>query len=479
MIRSGAEQRRARLVVDLGRRDDAQTADRLPVEGSSRLAGGAVDHQVGGLVVHAAVDVHATVVGQAAVEQRARHPVGIAVRAGSTHVADRADRQLFAEQPSVVRWVWAAGRAPEVDQLAHHVAQRLVDRARLGVVQQVRRVLRDAVGQFVPDDVVGVGIAGAVEHLVAVPERVGVGGAVRAESNGRLQRHAGVVDAVAAQHARVEVVGHSREFVRDVHLGRGDRSGALGADRRGARRRRGVVVVAHPTVLGVSAAGEVEDHRAVTSIDEDHTVDVADVGTNVHLPDEADVVGGPLVTGRRSDQRRVVDDELGCLDGQLTGVHVVGACGDAHGGRPGGARRNGRLGLDPCGCARLAGGRTNGTVVVDLDRDLTAEHRHVVHDLTEPHRVGADAVDHARRVEVGGVLHTERRSDPVEEAVGDRLEVVVTRGGERSCRRSDERDVAGGRTDPHVRRAARELSHRDDRAGSRGHSRHPARPFVR
>ena len=78
---------------------------------------------------------------------------------------------------------------PVVDDLAHDVGQRLVDRAGLAPVEEVGVVLDDAVGHLVADDVVGGGEALAVEHADAVPERVRAAGRRPAAANGVAVAH--------------------------------------------------------------------------------------------------------------------------------------------------------------------------------------------------------------------------------------------------------------------------------------------------
>ena len=65
------------------------------------------------------------------------------VRAATDHV--------FAEEPPHARVV--VGRAVgQINQFAKQVGERLVDGTRLVVVEEVRRELRHAVRQLVPDD---------------------------------------------------------------------------------------------------------------------------------------------------------------------------------------------------------------------------------------------------------------------------------------------------------------------------------------
>ena len=110
----------------------------------------------GGLVVDAAVDVDTAIVSGAAIEHRAD---------GSSCRGRRSCRRLMsAGRQSAVAPRPSSGPAP--GPFAHraersasspiHVGHRLVDRARLGVVHQLRRVLVTAWVKLVRDDIVGI-----------------------------------------------------------------------------------------------------------------------------------------------------------------------------------------------------------------------------------------------------------------------------------------------------------------------------------
>ena len=176
------EHRGLDLVVDAGGLVGAQARHRAAVEGA------AVGDQEGGLVVHAAVRVDAARVGLGGVRGvvGARHAIRIAVRARGLHVADRPDaRDVLAELPLHLRRV-VARAVGLVDQLAEDIGERFVDRARLVVVEEVGAEVGDAVSQLVPDDVVRRRVALAVDHLLAVPERVlDTGTSARDRSTGR------------------------------------------------------------------------------------------------------------------------------------------------------------------------------------------------------------------------------------------------------------------------------------------------------
>ena len=136
-----------------------------------------------------------------------------------------------------------------------HVGHRLVDRPGLVPVDEAGGVLGDAVGQLVRDHVVGRGVARAVDHLVAGPERVVQrAGARRAVVGGGAQLAAvaevgadqrGEVD---AERAGVPVRGGAAEVVGLVGVGDAGRRTALdpvvqprlgtGRSRSAGRRRR-------------------------------------------------------------------------------------------------------------------------------------------------------------------------------------------------------------------------------------------------
>src|SRR5437660_220548 len=81
------------------------------------------------------------------------------------------------EQP--VGFICRLVQLPLLDQAAEHVRYRLIERAGLSVVLEVRRRAGDAVRQLVADHVEAAGeaeedltVAVAVDHLTPVPERV-------------------------------------------------------------------------------------------------------------------------------------------------------------------------------------------------------------------------------------------------------------------------------------------------------------------
>ncbi len=124
---------------------------------------------------------------------------------------------------------------PLLDERAEHVRQGLVEGARLGVVLQVRGVLRDAVAELVPGDVEAAGergeqdaVAVPVHHLLAVPERVVV---LVAVMDGRHHAQPGAVDRVAAVRGLEEVERRAEPVVGLVGRLVAAGGGALGADR--------------------------------------------------------------------------------------------------------------------------------------------------------------------------------------------------------------------------------------------------------
>ena len=132
IVRAGGEHTSLRLVIDLRDLADSQAVDGIAIE---RIA---VGHQVGGLVVDAAVEVHAAVVAGTVVIIRTRYLVGTAKRGRISHVADDADRtrEVFTDQPARGRGI-VAGAIAEVDELPPDVGQGFIDSAGLVVIQQL------------------------------------------------------------------------------------------------------------------------------------------------------------------------------------------------------------------------------------------------------------------------------------------------------------------------------------------------------
>ena len=285
VVRSRPEQGGLSLIVDLRRLGRTESDNGLAVER------GTIGDEERGLVVDAAVGVDAAVVLGSAVVQGTGHLVRITEGGRICHVPNRPDRELLTEQPPIARQIGAAHRAAEIDQFTHHVGHRLVDRARFGVIEQPRRVLGDAVGQFVGDDIVGARESLAVDHLRAVPERVRVGARVArsAVQHGRIQRQSEIVDTVSAERTEIEVVGHPAQIVCTVDVRRSCatvRSATFGAYRRRARFRecRVVGVGADRTVEGVLALAELQRDSPRIGVDQHQPVDIAEFGAYVHSP---------------------------------------------------------------------------------------------------------------------------------------------------------------------------------------------------
>ncbi len=101
--------------------------------------------------------------------------VRIAVGRGIRQVADDANGagQVLAQLPAHAGRV-RTGAVGQVDELAPHVGERLVDGPGLVVVEEVGAEIGHAVGQLVAHHVVGRHPL-TVHHLRAVPEGVGVG----------------------------------------------------------------------------------------------------------------------------------------------------------------------------------------------------------------------------------------------------------------------------------------------------------------
>ncbi len=251
-----------RLVVDVGHLIDADAVDGVAIEAT------AVGHQVHGLIVDAAVGVHAAVVAGAGVIPEARHLVGIASRRGMGHVADHADagRQVFTQQPVHRRGV-VAGGVGQIDELAPKIGKRLVDGAGLVVIKQIRAVFGDPVGELVADDIVGQRKPIAIHHLRTVPEGVGAdGGAV---VYGGDQCHPCVVEAVAAVLVEKEIVGVAGEDMRGLGVGIAGQAVGIGfVAHQGPGQARGVVGAVGLAVPGVFNQIDAQGNAPRLGIDE-------------------------------------------------------------------------------------------------------------------------------------------------------------------------------------------------------------------
>jgi hypothetical protein len=152
----------------------------------------------------------------------------VAVERG-TRVAHRAKSlpaHLGNEKPSPVQPVGLVRALSErvlLDERPENVRARLVERTRLAVVLQPRRVLGDAVCELVSDHVDRLRqraddeqlmAAVAVDHLASIPEGVVE---VDAEVHARDERKAAPVDTVPIVRLLVERVGRSGAAVRLVH----------------------------------------------------------------------------------------------------------------------------------------------------------------------------------------------------------------------------------------------------------------------
>src|SRR5664280_1795952 len=166
---------------------------------------------------------------------------------------DGGGEQAGADQP-----VGPLGSLPEcplLDERAEDVGERLVKRPRLVRVVEARLILRDAVGQLVADHVDSLGealedlpVAVAVHHLSAVPEGVVVAPLVM---DGGDERHAAVVDRVAAEDVVIEVVRSAGAVVGLVDRDVLARRVAL-TPRLRAGELRAVFGVVHGAVLALS-----------------------------------------------------------------------------------------------------------------------------------------------------------------------------------------------------------------------------------
>ena len=113
IVRAGRKQIGLCLIVNVRDLANSQTVDGVAVECI------AIGYQVGGLVVDAAVGVHAAVVARGGVIKRTRHRVRIALRRGIGHVTNDTDgaREVFADQPARGRGI-VAGAVAEINELA-------------------------------------------------------------------------------------------------------------------------------------------------------------------------------------------------------------------------------------------------------------------------------------------------------------------------------------------------------------------------
>ncbi len=306
--------------------------------------------------------------------------------------ADRAQARVLAHQPAVFRFVFfgraGVGRKGEVEQLAEDVGDRLVEGARLVVVEEVRLRGVDAVRELMAGDVVG-DEAVAVDHLFAVPEGVferAFSGF--AEADGRDQRQPVVVDAVAAEVAHVEVVEVASEVVGGIGVGfRGHRRAFRQAlfqfgFRFGAGHQFGFFfgVADDPVFSGTLDLAEVEGDVAEVGVDEHQIADRdrADSGADLDPPD-----GARHREAGAAEDPRVVDRELGVRRGQLGGgdAGALGDRGDRRLGSGGGADRRGRVD-HPVGL-ELAGDREQVPGPVEADREFSAENGDAVDGLLE------------------------------------------------------------------------------------------------
>ena len=328
--------------------------------------------------------MHTAAVGRPVVVVGRAHLVGVAEAARVGHVADGPDRKVFAHVPAD-RGGIVPGAVGEVQVLAEHVGQGLVDRPRLVQVDEARGVLGDAVGQLVGDHVIGAREGVAVDHLAAVPERVRVGavGGIRAVPHGRDERQAGTVDAVAPETALVEVVGQAAEVVGLVDLADARGPLALGADaRRGAAvgRAGDVLVVAHTTGAGRRDQVDLQGQGAGDGIDEHQLTNRhGAIAGDLEPPDE------PTRGRRLADEARVVHPHGGRRGGE-GGLFEPPRVGDrTDSGGPGSRCRHCRRGIDRCLGAQLAAGRDHRAGLGDLHPQLCGEDGHAAVELLVAH----------------------------------------------------------------------------------------------
>ena len=405
----------------------AEVVDQRAVEDRGRLVDAERRHLDRGLAAHvlaahgqqeervvgdAGVEVDAAVVGAALVALRVI-VVGLAVRGRVVHkahgvigVAGGPDR--LGQLPG--RGARATG-AVCIGGGGHDVGHRLVERARLVLVDQPGLVLRDRVGQLVHDDV-GVpregpgvhAVAIAVRHLLAVPERVHV---LVAVVHGLMDRRAGAVEGVAAELCLVEAVRQAGEVVGG--LGREVvRVAALLNEGLAGQRLAVVRRVHHPLERAVMLR-VTGDERAGGGVDE-HDVTLGPVLAGV------EDLGAPGQT------RAVIGDD----------VHEVGHVeADGVGGEGGDDASDRGLAVDRgLGGEVVAGDEAAGDGVhatrqaVGVHGQLAADDRQVVEVLLEAHVSVAELVAAAAHgLELAVRRHAKHGAEVAEElgAGGPRL----------------------------------------------------------
>ena len=155
--------------------------------------------------------MHAAIVAIARVIVRAGHFVGVAERGRIGHAANRADaRNIFAHQPTRFGRVRPAA-VGQINKLAPQIRKGFINRARLIIIKQVRRVFGDTVCQFMRHHIIGLRKTVTVHHLDAIPKRVLI---TRTEMHGGFQQHARVVNAVARVFIEIKIVRVARVLMR-------------------------------------------------------------------------------------------------------------------------------------------------------------------------------------------------------------------------------------------------------------------------
>ncbi len=450
-VRARDEVAGERAVLDLAGLRQADPGDRVAVEAP------AVGHQREGVVRDAAVrvDTAAVAAGGRADEVRRPPSARVAELVGVHHVPDGAQAgHVLPHQPADTRGV-GAPRVRQVHRLAEDVGERLVQRARLHVVEEVGARLRDGVGELVGVHVVGGREAVPEDHLAAVPESilVGAAGGVRAVVHGGDERRPAAVPAVAAVLRPEVVVGVAQVGVGVVGVGVAGRGPALGAHQAAGKGARAEGVVDGP-VLPVGELAEVEDDAARARV---HPRVLAQ-RLSRHL-DEPGEVGGrhaPVEEAAVQDlePRRA---ELRPVERHVLGEAEAGALDRGLGGDAGPQVELARQG------ERLAV-RGHDARAPQVDPELAGRDGDPPVHLAEPHVVHAGLV--ARRCR-----HDEELRGALE---AEGLPVGVEEGHRALCRRDgrrvQHRDRAPGRRgDERGEPAERRARHRDGPSRGKAH----------
>ncbi len=262
-------------VLDLRRLGEADSGDRDSVVGSP------VHHQRVGVVRDAAVSMDPAEVLEEwiglALELGVGHLPWVAECRGRHHVPNGAKTgEILAHVPAD-RAVIVAGSVEQVDGFPEDVGERLVQGARLHVIEEVRAALDHSVGEFVGHHVIGARKAVAVDHLLTVPECVRVGAGAFAGGgamvHGRHQGRTRAVVAVASVVAEEVVVCVAGKVVRAVGINIARGRAAFGSHQ-GAGQGAGAVPVVDKAIAGVRKLAESKQRHSIRGIDPDELAQV-------------------------------------------------------------------------------------------------------------------------------------------------------------------------------------------------------------